>query len=651
MLVQHLLAEVEDRWTVDWAPTYQAGLDGLAERRHDAALLDYQLGANTGMDLLRRVQAIADRPPIILLTGRGGRAVDLAAMATGAADYLDKAGLSGHLLERSLRNAIERRRAVVEHVRLVAAIEQTAESIIVTDAARVITYANPAYERSSGNDAADVIGRDARLVLGGTDSASASPRIARRLQSGQTWTGTQEMRRRDGSIYVEDVTIYPVRDRSGTVVSFVRVARDVTKIREIQASLELSTRERVAFARALARLQQRATPEETAQDITDAITELPGIDFAALLSFEGSDQGRVLGSTSPGDHQFAVGSVIPAGRSAGMRERALHGAWTERWIQGGDQGDAYVATLDAMGVRAVASAPVGDVEPIGMVVLGTTDEAVARAIDSHLPAAMEFAAAAASLIAGALASRSAMRASRSRIEEIIETGAFDPVFQPIVDLATGVAVGFEALTRFRDGTRPDLVFAEAVEAGVGLELEGATLERVIAASRRLPAGAWLGLNVSGALIIERDRLVRVLDGRTCPIVLEITEHDVITEYATVRATAAALGPDVRIAVDDAGAGAANFNHIVELRPDFVKIDIGLVRGVDHDLTRQALVVGLRHFALATDGWVVAEGVETAEERDALIALDIELGQGFLFGRPTDIDTLLAGHPTRSSARP
>jgi EAL domain-containing protein (putative c-di-GMP-specific phosphodiesterase class I) len=101
----------------------------------------------------------------------------------------------------------------------------------------------------------------------------------------------------------------------------------------------------------------------------------------------------------------------------------------------------------------------------------------------------------------------------------------------------------------------------------------------------------------------------------------------------VRTAIALLGPDIRIAVDDAGAGVANFAHIVELRPEFVKIDIGLVRGVDSDGTRQALIRGLLHFAHATQGWVIAEGVETEPERDALLSLGLDLGQGYLFGRP------------------
>jgi EAL domain-containing protein (putative c-di-GMP-specific phosphodiesterase class I) len=207
-------------------------------------------------------------------------------------------------------------------------------------------------------------------------------------------------------------------------------------------------------------------------------------------------------------------------------------------------------------------------------------------------------------------------------------------------LTSGAPIGFEALTRFHDGTRPDSVFADAGISGVGLDLEVATLARAVAASKDLPAGAWLSVNVSAALIMDRVRLAGILDRRTRPIVLEITEHDAIDDYAAVRAAVDLLGPDIRVAVDDAGAGVANFGHIVELRPDFVKIDVGLVRGVDHDLTRQALIVGLRYFAEATNGWVVAEGVETEEERRTLIGLGLELGQGFLFGRPASAATFM-----------
>ena len=112
-----------------------------------------------------------------------------------------------------------------------------------------------------------------------------------------------------------------------------------------------------------------------------------------------------------------------------------------------------------------------------LIALGTTDENVAGAIEDLLPAAIEFAAAAGGLIAAPLAIRRASQASHRRIEAVIANGAFAPVFQPIVDIVTGIAIGFEGLTQFTDGTSPDVMFAEAWSSGIGPELEAATLER------------------------------------------------------------------------------------------------------------------------------------------------------------------------------
>jgi EAL domain-containing protein (putative c-di-GMP-specific phosphodiesterase class I) len=158
----------------------------------------------------------------------------------------------------------------------------------------------------------------------------------------------------------------------------------------------------------------------------------------------------------------------------------------------------------------------------------------------------------------------------------------------------------------------------------------------------------LSLNVSPRVLLANGRLRAVLDRRSRPTVLELTEHEKVDDYAALRSAIVHLGPDLRIAVDDAGAGVANFSHLVELRPDFVKIDIGLVRGVNADLTRQALVVGLRHFAQATNRDVIAEGIETEAERRTLLALGVNLGQGFLFGQPAPASDFAAAS-TRAKA--
>ena len=91
----------------------------------------------------------------------------------------------------------------------------------------------------------------------------------------------------------------------------------------------------------------------------------------------------------------------------------------------------------------------------------------------------------------------------------------------------------------------------------------------------------------------------------------------------------------RLAVDDAGAGYASFRHILELAPSLVKLDIGLIRGIDSDPARQALLAGMAYFGSKRRIRLVAEGIETIGELQALRSLAIPYGQGYLLGRPQD----------------
>lgn len=241
-------------------------------------------------------------------------------------------------------------------------------------------------------------------------------------------------------------------------------------------------------------------------------------------------------------------------------------------------------------------------------------------------------------LAPLVAAREQRADAQRKLQETIRTRAFRPVFQPVYDLGSEEIVGFEALTRFDDGCRPDLVFAAALDCGLAIELEAVTLEAAIRASHELPARVWLSLNVSPSMLCDVQRLKPLVHGAGRPIVLEITEHEAIGAYEPLHAALVQLGPGIRLAVDDVGAGVANFNHLVELRADLIKIDAGLVRGVDHDLSRAALVVGLVHFAAAAGCKVIAEGVETAAERATVASLGVTLAQGYLLGRPAPVDT-------------
>lgn len=120
ILTESLLSEINtNSFDLDWVTTYDAALEALARDNHDVCLLDYRLGARTGLDLLRETQLNGSRPPIILLTGQGDREIDMLAMEAGAADYLVKNQLNANQLERSIRYAIQQKRAEEDHLRII----------------------------------------------------------------------------------------------------------------------------------------------------------------------------------------------------------------------------------------------------------------------------------------------------------------------------------------------------------------------------------------------------------------------------------------------------------------------------------------------------------------------------------------------------
>jgi signal transduction histidine kinase len=113
LLTRELLADAEgQRFTLDWEATYEAGLAAMRHRPYDICLIDYRLGPRTGLALIQEACALGCTAPMILLTGQGDHAIDLQAMQVGAADYLIKGQITAPLLERAIRYAIERGRAV-----------------------------------------------------------------------------------------------------------------------------------------------------------------------------------------------------------------------------------------------------------------------------------------------------------------------------------------------------------------------------------------------------------------------------------------------------------------------------------------------------------------------------------------------------------
>jgi EAL domain-containing protein (putative c-di-GMP-specific phosphodiesterase class I) len=236
---------------------------------------------------------------------------------------------------------------------------------------------------------------------------------------------------------------------------------------------------------------------------------------------------------------------------------------------------------------------------------------------------------------------------RAEITDLILGERVTIALQPVVDLHTGRCIGVEALSRFPTAAgSPETVFAAAHDVGLGLELERMTAARALALRSRIAADQALAINLTPAVamvLADED-----LGGPLTQLVLEITEHEAVDSYASLRDRLQPLRDrGLRLAIDDAGAGYASLQHIIELQPELIKIDRSIIDGLAKDKARRSVVSGFVLLALDLNGRVVAEGVERADDLQAAADLGVDAAQGYLIARPSidpDDHAYWAGDP-------
>ncbi len=521
--------------------------------------------------------------------------------------------------------------------RLGVVVEQAIDGVLIVDAEGLVTYANAAFLAATGHTSDGLVGRPAEAVAAELLGPGGFAAVGQAAVAGMPWRGEARRTLDDGTVRHLSVTVAPTRNDVGAVTGYVVIERDVTHLREVEADLAFEATVRTVLTAAL--FESRATDSlaDAFELICDKLATLPGVDYAGVEGFYGEDGVVILASHVPEGFTLARGTSIPPTHAAYVRERAQRGPWAEYWKALPEDGIFDTLMLDA-GLKALAIGPIVHGDHVdGLLSIGTRQDAFAQALVEKMPGLVSFSTASSALLAERLHERRREVELRAAIAAVLAAAAFHPVFQPIVDLQSGNVVGYEALTRFDSGQRPDLCFGDAWSVGLGAELEIATLKASIAAAKRLPPGRWLDLNFSPRLLADPDHLGALLSPAERPMVIEITEHDLIENYATVRDAVHALGQGVRLAVDDAGVGIANFGHIIELHPDLVKLDMSLVRGVNASLGHQAMVVGMHHFSRTAGCRLIAEGIETEEEARTLADLGVEFGQGYWYGHPEPVE--------------
>lgn len=304
---------------------------------------------------------------------------------------------------------------------------------------------------------------------------------------------------------------------------------------------------------------------------------------------------------------------------------------------------AAMAATEAVPVRTHVSVPIrfSDGSIYGTFCAFSTD--VHREIsEQHLDAIRFMADLAADHLELVVGEARDQRARRRRIEEVLEVEAgMTMAFQPLCRLTDSRIVAVEALARFPGSPHgPEWFFDEAARLGLGRELELLAVSRALRDLGQLPAQVRIQVNASAATLLEPRFLAMVAATAAGRLVVEVTEHAAVTDYAALVAVREELGRlGAQLSIDDVGTGWSGLHRILELEPHQLKLDAEVIRDLDRRPNRQALVAALLDFARQSGAEVVAEGIETHSELLALRRLGVPVGQGYHLARPAPIAEL------------
>jgi len=229
------------------------------------------------------------------------------------------------------------------------------------------------------------------------------------------------------------------------------------------------------------------------------------------------------------------------------------------------------------------------------------------------------------------------------LQQILATSKIDVVYQPLVNAVERRIIGYEALTRLPGGEfcSPDTLFRVAAEHGVLWSLERLCRARALQQLPPLEADQRLFLNLEPESFhdpeLQERPFLEALDRaglEPSRVVLELTERAAVRDFVAMRRQLDRLRElGFPLALDDVGSGHAGLQTIAEIRPDYLKIDMALVRNMHLDSVRREIVRSICDFATRTETLLIAEGVESSAELDSLVAAGVRCVQGFLLARP------------------
>lgn len=555
-------------------------------------------------------------------------------------------------IEGVARDVTERHEAEVQMAKLSRALEQTADSVIITDRHGVIEYVNQAFERITGYSRDEVLGRRASILKSGRHNDNFYRKLWGTISRGEAFREVMINQRRDGSLFHEAKTITPLRDDDGDIQHYVSTGKDISERIQVEGRLYHMAHHdaltqlpnRVLF---LQRLDQhlRVEPSHSLavfycdldrfKIINDSLGHEQGDQVLQLLAQrlrdlagDANDVARLSGD------EFALmlaGPAVDRDAAAALAARILESLSRPCKV---DEQELFVTA--SVGI-SLAPADGEDARSL----LKQADVAMYRAKELGRNNHQFYAAEMGVKAVHRLNMETALRRAVERQEFCLH-------YQPQLDLQNQRVTGMEALIRWQHpelGLVPPDEFIPLLEETRLIEEVGDWVLETACRQGQLWRESFdmplrMAVNLSGRQFTDNRllrRLSRILDETGFDrqlLELELTESVIMRDDRhSVRVFNALWDMDVRIAIDDFGTGYSSLSYLKRFPIDTLKIDRSFIRDITSDPDDAAIVRAIIAMANSLNLQVVAEGVETVEQREFLLATGCHLMQGYLCHRP------------------
>lgn len=676
IIARDILSEIKImRFDLQWERTYDDALRFVNCNRCDICFFDYRLGARTGLELLQEVVNKGYEGPVIILTGQDDPEVDNEVMKAGAADYLVKSQINASILERSIRHALERKRAqealvfakdYAENV-----INSSIDMIMTTNTNYEITEFNPAAEAVFGYSRNDVINKPIHILYANSYDWR---RVKEKIEQETIFSGEVIKKRKNGETFPSYVSASILKNLKGREVGIMTIARDITLHKRLEDQLMHN-----AFHDTLTDLPNRNYLLNHLELIIEHAKKNKDILFAVL--FLDIDRFKIINDS--------LGHTIGDKLLIAIAQR-LKTILRCNDIIARFGGDEFVILLNGIKERSYAKMVAEKIlanfkEPFcldGNNVLTSASIGIVLS-EEYYERAEDFLRDADTVMYRAKTNGRSNYAMFDKemhayvvnilqmeagLRQAVVNNEFEIYYQPIISLAHDKIVASECLIRWKHPQRglvsPSDFIPLAEETGIIETIGSWVIKEAINQNKILHQSGYLNTNFSINIsarqfqfqdipeVIRRIQEDVYIDLQE--ITLEITETSVMEDMdRSIKILKILRDMGIRIMLDDFGTGYSSINNLRFLPVTGIKIDLSLTKDVAICSDAATIARAIINMAHGLNKTVVAEGVENEQQLEFLRLNKCDMVQGYLLGKPMPIQSLkklLQKNNTRSMVK-